>query len=332
MPHWETQHILPSRLLGKELLLPVTPSCLATGFKPGLLSSMLIVTCLSLARKLGLNLVLFSTSFYNLNEHVYINLHFDTWLVTSPHTKCPTFSASGWWISCLRFFPPEFLPLPGSPAYPLLPSYWVFSSLLNHSEVALGRWDTSSVGSFCLEFLFCPLLFYYGTPAYCGDASDYYLYTSLCLPSPSLMVPPFTKRNLGSLRSQCVEASCLEAYLWLLQCLVQRAGWEACLTAHTVIDGESSNWWTDSAETSGSSHESPLLHQKLEMVTSCLMLLLLTHIGKCSCPSLSCPLNLFISCFQCDAPTLLCLLGSVLSFSIIVFLAKAGSCLSTSYI
>ena len=39
----------------------------------------------------------------------------------------------------LRSFP-HFLSLPGRPSYPLLPSYWPFSSLLNQSEGALGGW------------------------------------------------------------------------------------------------------------------------------------------------------------------------------------------------
>ena len=53
-----------------------------------------------------------------------------------------SFSTSGWQISppCLTHEPlpsnsfPEFLSLPGNPAYLLLPSYWLIGSLLNQSE------------------------------------------------------------------------------------------------------------------------------------------------------------------------------------------------------
>lgn len=119
---------------------------------------------------------------------------------------------------------------------------------------------------------------------------------------------------------------CCSAWFRLSGHLVQRAGWEACY------------WWRVKQLVIELCEQiqqrlvgCPMrvsYCSKLEVVASCLKLLLLTHIGKCSCPSLFCLLNLFIiSCFQCDAPTLLCMLGSVLSFSTIVFTAKAGSCL-----
>lgn len=70
--------------------------------------------------------------------------HGNSLLITSPQ-YCPTSSASCWWVSCLSNSFPEFLSLYRSPTYPLLPSYWPFSSLLRRCvrQMRQNR-DTSS--------------------------------------------------------------------------------------------------------------------------------------------------------------------------------------------
>lgn len=61
------------------------------------------------------------------------------------YTVCLTFSVSGWHILPLQMDFSEFLYLPGSASYPLLPCYCIFISLLNKSEGALGRWQKKSL-------------------------------------------------------------------------------------------------------------------------------------------------------------------------------------------
>lgn len=60
------------------------------------------------------------------------------WLITSTQYHTSGFVVSGWQISHLRPFL-RVLSLPASLTYPLLPSYWPFICLLNHSEGASGR-------------------------------------------------------------------------------------------------------------------------------------------------------------------------------------------------
>ena len=57
------------------------------------------------------------------------------------HLAC---SASRWYLVC-SWILPQFLSLPGSPAYFLLLSYWPFISLLNRLECALAKTHPHSV-------------------------------------------------------------------------------------------------------------------------------------------------------------------------------------------
>ena len=67
---------------------------------------------------------------------ISISLHSEMWLFTS----CPFCMSNSLCVSLASppFLLPEFHSLPRKPAYPLLPSYWLFRFLLNQSGV-LGR-------------------------------------------------------------------------------------------------------------------------------------------------------------------------------------------------
>lgn len=67
---------------------------------------------------------------------ISISLHSEMWLFTS----CPFCMSNSLCVSLASppFLLPEFHSLPRNPAYPVLPSYWLFRFLLNQSGV-LGR-------------------------------------------------------------------------------------------------------------------------------------------------------------------------------------------------
>lgn len=66
----------------------------------------------------------------------YTNPPSAVWLTTSSGSLHNRLHMAGEIPACESF--PVFLSLPGSPAHPLLPNHWQFSSRLNQSENALG--------------------------------------------------------------------------------------------------------------------------------------------------------------------------------------------------